>query len=537
MKQTRMIFVILALFALAGCYIDGEWDGEIVGTEIYQLEVQQNKQILTFSVTVNTDARAEVAASEGYSAPDELFFWIAPQFQTESGDILYANGDGSPRFYPVARKRVTPGFTSTSVTIDLGAIARDWNLGWLTENRFDGDPPDVWSEPDMSGLYAFAADGYRQSYESWVEADLGIPGLDFTFESSVPAGDGVSNVRHFPDSEEGESWQSFQLLTEGLYSPYEVRGGEEFEIVLQLPEGRSFESWESVMITGPSGSFQLAESDRDDDGSMPQTLRWRVKFGADTTDPDPDPAVTYVGNATAESFYSVQFDWYYLDILYLGQSTVLFATDFDGNDVGITGELGSNASGMLELSSVNFGYFQDYYPYDWVEVTVDSTENNWKIGSLAGRDDLDPGDFFVPGNVLGTGTGSVTDYYAPLRNDYVTFPAYDFHTARVDAPMASLVLFFDARREFDYDGNDRVIVQIERVDTDGNTIGWDDLRYFEGSLEYWEREEHNGWRTERIDIGWAIDAKPQRVRFRFQSNDYNEFQGLLVDNFEAALLE
>ena len=165
MKRLLPFIAILPII-LAACPMgnEGEWDGRIDGSQIYNVDVTQNKQFLTVTVAVDQDALEALQTEllnkgEEYTEPDELFFWIAPYFanqnEVQPWRVKYTGERLTMR--PAARKRIEPGQENATITIDLAKIARDWNRGWLNEWQFDGDEGyDEWNPgDDMTGCFVY----------------------------------------------------------------------------------------------------------------------------------------------------------------------------------------------------------------------------------------------------------------------------------------------------------------------------------------------------------------------------------------------
>jgi hypothetical protein len=566
MKRLLPFIVILPIILMA-CPMgdEGEWDGRIDGSQIYDLDVTQNKQFLTMTATLDSDALEALQLEfenmgEEYTEPDELFFWIAPYFANEwevsPWNVKYAGEQLTMR--PVARKRIEPGQENATVTIDLSKVARDWNRGWLSEWQFDGDE-DYDAEmgnpgDDMTGCFLYMSDGYRHHWDSYTNAridwmdpeGLATP-RNFYFDSSYPAGTGVSNLRQYPDVMQGESWQTFTLLGEGLYVPWQVRGNEVFEVALQLPAGQDTmpESlWMRNQSTG--ADVELTEADSEAGLSEPSagTFVWQVKIGADMFDPAPDGFSTYIGDAFKNDWFEINYQYMWASIEYLGTATILMKTDFDGGDFGMTGTIGPAAPDLVKYSE-NVEIWVDYPTYDWVIIPVDTIYNNWQIGAVpAGEEELLPSDtgFISGNNMLGLGNidNGMTSNYDDLRNDFIDLPAFDYRSELDANPGAELAISFKARVEMDWDWRDNVQVQIEHVDENGDHSMWESIGWLDGPMEWWELQENNGWQEHTWIIwDWQIDpyAHPKKIRLLFQSDEWNTYQGLLLDDLEIYLIQ
>lgn len=487
--------ILLLLFFSCSVFNDGDWDGNLEGDEIYILDVQQNNSILTFTVTVDETARDEMIArleaeEKAYYPPEELFFWMDP---IQNNEDYYEEN----RFRPVARKTIDGESTSFSVTIDLKKLAYNWSIPWITEWQFDEDDRD-----NMVGCKVFVADGYKSHWD-W-ERRCWIEDADYTFENSRPAGNGYSNIRVYPDTGEGEIWNTFTLLSEGLYrSQDNVLGGEPFFITLQL-SNRALSG--DLQLNGPAGTWYLNDTNNVDALSDEANYKYVWKIVIDeTAGGDPD-IVYYTMTGNTYSWFNLNYDWYYTDFYYMGNPTYIVRTDFDGNNL-------------------NFDPFTDAV-YDPVP------GNNWHIG------EPDAGlqyDNAAPGNtVLGLGSATVNDYYDSNRNDSFVLPAVDLYGASNNG-MYEVKVSFNARTALDYQYYDRVIIELEHP----GYGYWVWVSSLDGPLEYWEREQNNGWQHYNFSIysGDLDSANNQRIRLRFESDDWSNEAGVLIDDLKIYTIQ
>jgi hypothetical protein len=571
MKRFFLVPIVLVLvLAVTGCFTGrGPWDGEIRGTQIYWIDVQQSGQILTLTITVDETAKADVIAEmelEGkeYFEPTEMFIWMAPiitdldapKYPNSWGSLDDASWGGLPRFFPVARKPVAEGFTSLVVNINLGELARDGRAG-LSIDRFGGQEEE-WADwdDDMVGAYFYVSDGYGKFWEDWIQSDIDWVApddsemtMDAYFDRSYPAGAGVSDVRIYPDTTlaEPESWEPFTLLGSGIYAPPEVRGYEEFTITLITDEwGATFGPGSQLWLNTSWGSFPLDYAAAT--SPEPNQFDWLVKIGPDVVDPDPLFTGVYIGNATPGSWIDMQFDWFWQDFRYLGLATPLVATDFDGGDVGMVGQINNSFTNYLNTDTEGYWRYFSYPPYEEF-VEPDNTYNNWTIGTI------DFPEFEYEGytaftNVLGVGSwGDDLNYnYDDNRNDMLIFPAYNYYSDLLATPGGKIYVSLMHRTEFDFNWYDGVEVQIEQLNWDGTFSYWSTFGWLDGPMDSWEREDNNGWRKVTWDLGdiWSGwfsgdtgsgSYGAQRIRLKFRSNEFNTYQGIMIDKFEVLMVE
>lgn len=547
----KKLLIVLGVFVLvlSGCFFDfstEDWDGTLEGTQYYTLSVTQDGSIL--SITVSVD-ETELAAykdgldeDESFIVPEELFFWISPTFK-----------DGHERsyMYPVKRKRITFGKlfdengeangTTQTVTIDLARIARDWNFGWLYDGVLDGDGDESATEDDLNGVYIFMSDAYSRydNYDDYYYDDgyyeddyyyargLADSSQDFTFTNSRPSGQGYSNVVDYT----GEAYQPFTLLGSGLYvEEDEIFGGEPVKITLQLDEGFSWSSMDRVFVNNWNNDvydFYLDDTNKAAE-STDTTIVWYVVFeafdygAAQTVDELVDGETKRVYHHGAESSdYEIRYEqgwqsaWFY----YMGYPNIFIATDFDGNDTGMTGAFGTGPTEIIKSTD---------YHWDMGDTPLNDY-NNWVIGEITDSSHQYEG--YTPGtNVLAISAGTdVSDFYDWYRNDIVTFPAPPL--ANPYPTYTYVTVSFKARPEMDWSWYDEVVVEFEN-----DYGGWDWIGSFSGGLEWYQLEEDNGWSTHTFEA-YTGESGTKRVRLRFYSNSWDENVGILIDDFKVMELQ
>ncbi len=518
--------LLVLIVTVSGCYID-DWDGETLeGDQFYELSIEQIGTVLRMNVTVDEVVYEEVRADENFKIPEELFFWISPVKSDEG--LNYP----SQAMFPATRQRIKPGdlFDETGdslgksyyVDIDLARYARDWNIGWLDETNFDGDA-DIYFQNDMRGCYVFMSDGYAEWDEYYYGGDdyyYSYKGFanspwDFGFSSSRPSGLGYSDVEKYPDNSEDEEWIAFTLLGEGLYvSKSDVLGGEVVRIALQIREDQSFTN--SVSMTGYYDNFILDLDNNNDTNSTDDTIIWDLVFEPESSiydTPTIDGDILHL-EASKEQSFELRWngEWQINNFYYLGSPSLYMATDFDGMDTVLSGNIGSGSSDFVPTT--------DYL--DWpVYGNPDNDYNNWIIDI---PDEIYWPESGNPGNVLGLGNLSVNDYYDSNRNDLLTFPEYSY-----PVDQGSIILAFDYYKDFDWNWYDSVTVE------GWNGSYWEWINNISGPLEQWQLQETNGWSSGQFYFS-PIGA-PQQIRLRFNSNDWDENVGIFIDNIKILTLE
>lgn len=486
--------------------------------------------------TALTDYKASLEADETFVKPEELFFWMSPTF-TDGHEMGY--------MYPVKRQRIlagklfdeggNPSGLSQSVTIDLARIVNDWNFGWLSQDNVDGDPEEL-NQNDINGFYLFMADGYSRydnydyyyddgSYdENYYMRGLAGSSEDFNFSNSRPSGQGYSNVVE----QIGDDYRPFTLLGSGLYVEQEqVLGGEPLMITLQMDE---YQSWAGqIEVSGWIDSFILDNSNNYDAESDEDTMVWYVVFEAPGTGydtpvyDDPDfPVISGTGyyhvGAERDQDFNLWWNngWQSAWFRYGGYPSVFLATDFDGNNIGVSGIFGTGETDIVKSTDYN---------YDLGAVPLNEY-NNWKIGSIEPIEHQYEG-YISESKVLGiSATENLSDWYDWGRHDIVTFPGYNY------ADGVYVSVSFKARPEMDWSWYDEVVVEFEN-----DYGGWDWIGSFSGGIESWELQEDNGWSTFVFEAYTGLTEDDQQVRLRFYSNSWDENTGILIDDFRVMELQ
>jgi hypothetical protein len=399
--------------------------------------------------------------------------------------------------YPVARKKINPENTSFSVSVDLAGLARNGNIWWLSEYNFDET-----SMEKMVGCHVFMSDGY--SYE-WGNVDFGS-GNNFYFENNRPSGAGYSNLREFPDTDLGESWTTFTLLGEGLYRNQDTAlGGEPILITLQLSYDDIGGNYVEMNVPGHGSSILLYSADADVALSDPANKKYVWKVNVCNT-ADADPLTIDADGAFSNSWISVQYLWMYTDFYYLGEPVAYaFKTDFDSNHESV--------------------------PYPTFDPVTDLTkdpaiDNNWHIGQLDAADQ--PNGASATNWVLGLGSPGLNDDYIGYRDDSIIFPEVDY--SALTSGGEELKISFNIRKDLDFQWWDSVSIEIER----NNGTYWDQIDSFWGPLEQWSIGQNNGWTNYETTI-WSYlieSGTNQRIRLRFNSNDWGEASGVFIDDLK-----
>jgi hypothetical protein len=482
------------LLLLVSCDM-GSWDGDMEGTQIYILDVEQNSNVLIFNVTVDQVALDELKASlageeKEYQPPEEIFFWMDP-IQDGTMEMYEEN-----RFHPVARKKVDPESTSFSVSVDLKQLAMDWNIYWLTDMHFDTED---YENDNMIGCNVFMSDGYKNY---WDDNGTQIDGEYYSFDYNRPAGNGYSNLRTYPNAD--ETWATFTLMGEGLFRSHDnVLGESPFFINLNAynsPLGAN-----QIHLSNGYGTDVYLDATNNVDSLSDEPNEeyvWKLEFVAA---PGADPDTVYITGATPDTWFNMNYDWFYSDFYYIGIPTYVLRTDFDSDHLG-------------------FDPFSDltYSP---------AAGNNWHIAEPdAGVQPLNA----VAGNqVLGIGDPDINSNYADMRNDTLTFPAQDLYTASNNGSK-EIWVSFRARVEMDYNWNDRVIFEMEIP----MYSDWYWMNSLEGPLDTWMLQQNNGWTTYEFSI-WPGDfdsGNLQSFRLRFESDDWSNYPGVYIDDLKIYTL-
>ena len=537
---------VLVLLLLSSCFLMGpdfgDWDGELEGTEdLYNLVITQDGKDLVLTVSLDSAKYAEAAAKDNFYPPEELFFWMSPRFKSDPGD---RGSNWNPyEMYPVARKQVLPEFLTGAtmvVRVSLERIASDWNRWWLQPYQFDGDEdanpddPYAWQGDDMDGVFALVSDNYALDNDwdtvSTLTPDSGYPS-DFRFINSRPMGTGYSNTAARLD----DAWIPVILTPEGLrISSNEIYGGSIFEIQLKLPDGDSIGS-DSVFLPGGNQTLSLNASN----GTLVDTNEylWRIVYEpSDYMGTDGGVDVDGVIHLIAPViyWYDINFRWYWTNFEYRGTANKLFETDFtSGLDLG--GAVGGS----------------------WTMEPLTVEGSNWGIADI-GVLPIQPG-LNVTGNVLGLGAGGdPINFYDPNRSDSLVLPAHDYYSEVLDGygnPITGsnpteVYVSFDIYKNLDSSWSDMFIIEFETFES-----YWDGYEYVEYSvwnhIESWsgpkDFSDDNGWRRHTTRIypyylqyqgeygSWY--GRQQRIRLRFQSDGWNNAEGVYLDNLVVFTVE
>lgn len=245
-------------------------------------------------------------------------------------------------------------------------------------------------------------------------------------------------------------------------------------------------------------------------------------------------------NVGTDTWIDVNYSYYYASFTYAGSFTKMLATDFDGDNVNTSGVFGVGANDLVRSS-------EDFTNQYSQLVVVDPNYTNWAIGQLSSEGGFAPPTGFSSGNnVLGTGSnsGSGADIemnYDSNRNDFVTFPTHNFYADWQASPETQTArVAVKAREAFDSNYNDYAQIQIEWLNTNGTFSYWATVGWIDGPLEGWEIQTNNGWQEYSWNIdpsGWFSPYGSQRVRIVFHSDGYNNYPGVLIDDFQVSLVQ
>ena len=502
LKKIIRLVVLLPLIFLVGCFIDsGPWT-ELGGRMIYNIDITQNSGIIIVDVTVNTDElallREDVFTDGGYySEPEELFVWMSPIFADRDDRI----------FYPVARERLNyttiDENTHFSISFDLKKIARN-NAFWFLESwHLDHDEWD-----NLNGMYVFLSDGFSQY---WDYQQVLIDYDYFSFDRSRPSGTGNSNLRLFPGDD--ENWIPVLMESEGIsFSQTQVLGNSAFQIILQMSETIS---GPIIIDDGSGNTFDLDVSTINTEASNPEDFRyvWDVTFTNNPGDEDLSQNIIYVDPNVHYFFpYSwiwVRYEsdyWYENNFEFRGMANTIVEEDFTGRSIAEFTTYAENGA---------------------------AEENNWNIQEITVSEYLPVGT--ASAHLLGIGSGGeILLDYEPNRNDSVVIWDANIQNLMNNYSTNEIFVALSYKYSFDWNWSDRVIIEIER------NGWWDWIGSIEGVPDNWMLQNNNGWQFQTWSIwDWNIDysLSSQKLRFRFESNEYNEGLGVLIDDFMIYTLE